>query len=163
MATVAEQLRETREKMNLSVYDVADATKIRTDHLRALEEGNYQVFAAPVYIRGFVRSYAGILRLDVRSLIDDLDHELSAEEKFCEPPSLTGKKKGFVDQVMLTLSKVNWLWVAIAFVVGISLLTASIAYRAWQTYQARDPLADLGPGLYQPENGSSGELLPLPK
>lgn len=163
MATVAEQLRETREKMNLSVYDVADATKIRTDHLRALEEGNYQVFAAPVYIRGFVRTYAGMLKLDVPRLIEDLDHELSAEEKFSDPPSLTGKKKGFVDRLMLILSKVNWLWVSIAFVVVISLLAASIGYRAWQTYQARDPLADLGSGLYQPENGSSGELLPLPK
>ena len=163
MASVAEQLREMREKMNLSIHDVADATKIRTDHVRALEEGNYQVFAAPVYIRGFVRSYAGILRLNVANLMRDLDHELSGEEKFCEPPSLTGKKKGIVDRIMLELSKVNWLWVTIAFLVGISLLTASIGYRAWQTYQARDPLSGLSSGLYQTDTESSGELLPLPK
>ena len=56
MSTVAEQLREAREAQNLTVYQVAEITKIRTDHIRALDEGNYDVFSAPVYIRGSVRS-----------------------------------------------------------------------------------------------------------
>ncbi|MDA1273649.1 MAG: helix-turn-helix domain-containing protein [Verrucomicrobia bacterium] len=163
MATVAEQLREAREKMNLSVYDVADVTKIRTDHLRALEEGNYQVFAAPVYIRGFVRSYGTMLKLNVVTLMDDLDEELSGEEKFSEPPSLTGKKKSAVDRAMLLMSKMNWLWITIALVVVFSLVTASIAYRSWQSYKTRDPLSGLSSGIVQPESEVSGELLPLPK
>lgn len=163
MATVAEQLREAREKLNLSVYDVADVTKIRTDHVRALEEGNYQVFAAPVYIRGFVRAYGSMLKLNVTQLMEDLDEELSGEEKFCEPPSLTGRKKSVVDQLMLLLSKMNWLWITVAFGIGISLLATSIAYRSWQNYKARDPLSGLSPGFVETGSEKSGELLPLPK
>ena len=41
MSTVAEQLRTAREAKNLTVQQVADVTKIRTDHVRALEEGDF--------------------------------------------------------------------------------------------------------------------------
>ena len=58
MASVAEQLRAAREAKNLTVSQVAETTKIRGDHIRALEEGNYNVFVAPVYSRGFIRTYA---------------------------------------------------------------------------------------------------------
>ena len=36
MPTVAEQLRTAREAQGLTVYQVAEITKIRTDHIRAL-------------------------------------------------------------------------------------------------------------------------------
>ena len=60
MSTVAEQLRQAREAQKLTVQEAGEITKIRTDHLRALEDGNFDVFSAPVYIRGFVRSYASV-------------------------------------------------------------------------------------------------------
>jgi cytoskeletal protein RodZ len=61
MPTVAEQLRAAREAKKLTVQQVADATKIRTDHIRALEEGNFSAFSAPIYIRGSVKNYATLL------------------------------------------------------------------------------------------------------
>ena len=64
MSTVAEQLRAAREAKNLSVEQIAEITKMRSDHVRALEEGNYGAFSAPVYIRGFVRTYSRLLKLD---------------------------------------------------------------------------------------------------
>ena len=67
MPTVAEQLRAAREAKNLSVNEVAEITKIRTDHIRALEEGNFDIFVAPVYIRGFARTYATLLKLGATS------------------------------------------------------------------------------------------------
>ena len=36
MSAVAEQLRQAREARNLTVQQVVEITKIRTDHLRAL-------------------------------------------------------------------------------------------------------------------------------
>ena len=44
MPTVAEQLRAAREATKLTIEQVADATKIRTDHIRALEQGNFSAF-----------------------------------------------------------------------------------------------------------------------
>ena len=69
MSTVAEQLRAAREAKKLTVQQVADATKMRTDHVRALEEGKFNVFSAPVYIRGSVKIYAKLLKLDEAPLL----------------------------------------------------------------------------------------------
>src|SRR5258706_14814822 len=43
MSAVSDQLRQARESQKISVQQVAEVTKIRTDHLRALEEGNFDV------------------------------------------------------------------------------------------------------------------------
>ena len=72
MPTVAELLRQAREEQKLNIYQVAEITKIKTDHIRALEAGQYDAFSAPVYIRGFVRTYAKALRLEkARELVED--------------------------------------------------------------------------------------------
>src|SRR5438874_2784080 len=106
MSTVAEQLRQARETQKLTVHQVAEITKIRTDHLRALEEGNFNVFSAPVYIRGFVRTCATLLKLDVPKVMSALDEELGRTEKFSEPPPLSDRPRGVLDFVMLQLSQV---------------------------------------------------------
>ena len=64
MATVGEQLKMAREAQRLTVTQVAEMTKIRSDHIRAIDQSNYDVFSAPVYIRGFVRTYASAVKLD---------------------------------------------------------------------------------------------------
>jgi cytoskeletal protein RodZ len=162
MSTVAEQLRTAREAHDLTVYQVAEITKIRTDHIRALEEGNYNAFAAPVYIRGFVRICAGVLKLDVPEVMAALDSELGRTEKFNEPPPLGNEPRGFVDVLMLQLSKVNWRVALPSLGAALLLLVAVLSYRAWRNHQSRDPLANLGPGLYQPKQKQSGDTLPLP-
>ena len=45
MSTVAEQLRQAREAQKLTIQELAEITKIRSDHIRALEEGNFNVFS----------------------------------------------------------------------------------------------------------------------
>src|ERR1700756_867586 len=106
MSSVAEQLRSAREAQKLTVYQVAEITKIRTDHIRALEEGNFDVFSAPVYIKGFVRTYATILKLDVPQVMAELDAELRQTQKFAEPPPLSDEPRGVLDFFTLQLSKV---------------------------------------------------------
>ncbi len=108
MSTVAEQLRQAREARNLTVQQVVEITKIRTDHLRALEEGNFDVFSAPVYIRGFVRTYSTLLKLDVPQIMAALEAELAQTTKFAEPPPLAERPRGVLDFLMLQLSKVDW-------------------------------------------------------
>ena len=89
MPTVAEQLRRAREEQKLNIYQVAEITKIKTDHIRALESGHYDTFSAPVYIRGFVRTYAKLLKLDESQIIADLETEMGQSQKFRELPPLT--------------------------------------------------------------------------
>jgi cytoskeleton protein RodZ len=159
MSTVAEQLRQAREAQNLTEQQIVEITKIRTDHLRAIEEGNYDVFSAPVYIRGFVRSYAKLLKLDVPQIMAALDGELAQTTKFAEPPPLTEHPRGTVDFVMLQLSKVDFRMVLI----GLGLVITLVAVvSVWAALRHRDPLKGLKPGMYQSSHGATGDTLPLP-
>jgi cytoskeletal protein RodZ len=162
MSTVAEQLRQAREAKNLTVHQVADITKIRTDHIRALEEGNFDVFSAPVYIRGFVRTYSTLLKMDVPKTMAALDAELGKTEKFSEPPPLTDQKKGPLDFVTLQLSKIDWRKGVI--VLGVVLVVAIIVSIIFALSQRRrqDPLNRLQPGVYQSGRTNTGETLPVP-
>ena len=161
MSTVAEQLRLAREARQLTIEQVAELTKIRTDRVRALEAGQYDSFSATIYIRGSVKNYARALKLDEAKLLAALDAELKGTEKFSEPPPLLEIKKNFLDALLLLLAKVNW---KLGFA-GLALLTllvlAGLGLWAWRHHQANDPLKNLPPAVYKPVN--SGDTLPLPK
>jgi cytoskeleton protein RodZ len=164
MPNVGDQLREARERQKLTVHDVANATNIKTDHVRAMEAGDWEQFSARVYIKGFVRTYATHLRVDVAGVLAQLEDELSRSAEFSEAPSLTGTKKGPVDWVMLQLSRVRW---AIVFPVllGIAVLVAAIyGLKAWQGHVKADPAKNLGPALHNTQRrpGGTPATLPLP-
>jgi cytoskeletal protein RodZ len=161
MATVSEQLRHARERQQLDIYQVAELTKIKTDHLRALESGNFEVFSAPVYVRGFIRTYATMLKLDPVQLLKDLESEQGQNGKLREPAPLTSDKRGSVDFLMLQLSRMNWR-TGVAAVAVLIFLVLAVALVRNRLRRPVDPLKDLGPTLYQSKPGRSGETLPLP-
>jgi cytoskeletal protein RodZ len=159
MSTVAEQLRAGREARKLTIPQVAQVTKIRTDHIRALEEGNFNLFSAPIYIRGSVKNYATLLKLDVLQIMAALNAELGRTEKFSEPPPLTEASNTPLDRLMFLLSKLNWRFGVVgAAVLGI-VLVAFVGSFAWRHHKRSDPLAGLPPAVYQSAN--SGQTLPL--
>jgi len=160
MPTVAEQLRAGREAKKLTIQQVADATKIRTDHIHALEEGNFNVFSAPVYIRGFVRNYATQLKLDVPQVMAALDAELGRTEKFSEPPPLVEQPKTVLDHLMDWLVKLNWRVGAAGLAAVGVVLVLVLAGLAWRHHNRSHPVVNLPPAVYQTTN--SGETLPLP-
>jgi cytoskeletal protein RodZ len=161
MSTVAEQLRQAREAKNLTVEQVAEMTKLRTDHVRALEEGRFNVFSATVYIRGSVKAYAKAMKLDEKPLLTTLDEELGRTEKFSEPPPLVETKKTFLDTLILLFAKLNWK-VGFAGVIAILVvIVAGMSFWAWRHHKTSDPLKNLPPAVYQPANSS--DTLPLPR
>jgi cytoskeletal protein RodZ len=160
MSTVAEQLRQAREAQKLTVQELAEITKIRTDHIRALEEGNFNIFSAPVYIRGFVRTVSTLLKLDVPQVMSALEAELGQTVKFREPPPLTAQPKTPVDFLMLQLSKMNLRKGGVLVVVVAIAVIAFLAVAINRHNRRTDPLSGLKPAVYQPTN--SGETLPVP-
>src|SRR5689334_16012767 len=151
MPTVAEQLRQAREAKKMTVHQVAEITKIRTDHIRAFEEGNFDVFSAPVYIRGFVRTYCSLLKLDTATMIAALDSELGQTQKFAEPPPLSDRKRGIVDFLTLQLSKLDWRVAAALGAVLVVVIGVTLGVVAWRHYRSSDPLKNLKPGMYEPK------------
>lgn len=159
MPTVAEQLRAAREAKKLTVQQVAESTKIRTDHIRALEDGNYNVFSAPIYIRGSVKSYATTLKLDLPKIMADLDRELKGTANFSEPPPLTEQSKSPVDHLMFWLSKLNWKVGAFVVVVAGIVVIFALAHTAFKHLRHHGQAPNLPPAVYQ--SSSSDQTLPL--
>ena len=70
--TVGEALAARRGERGLSIEQVAAATRIRAEHLRWLEADRFERFAAPVYAKGSLRTYATYLGLDSDELIEQM-------------------------------------------------------------------------------------------
>ena len=64
MESIGEFFRQVRETKGLTIDEVASKTRIRTDFVKALEDGNFAKLPDQVFARGFVRSYARSLGLD---------------------------------------------------------------------------------------------------
>jgi cytoskeleton protein RodZ len=161
MSTVAEQLRVAREAQGLTVQQVADAIKIRADHIGALEQGDFSVFSAPIYIRGSVKNYAKLLKLDLPPLLAELDAELGRTEKFSEPPPFTYESKKPLDRVIYLLAKLNLKWALAVVVLAGILAVVLVVHLVLKHHKSNDPLANLPPARYEP--ASTGNTLPLPK
>jgi cytoskeleton protein RodZ len=63
-ATLGEYLRATREHRNLSLMQVAEATRVRRVYLEAIERGDLSPLPSRPFAVGYVRAYARALGLD---------------------------------------------------------------------------------------------------
>ena len=163
MPSVGDQLRQGRESRQLSVSEVANSTNIKSDYIRAMEEGDWSAFSAPVYIKGFVRTYSTHLKLDVASVVEQLEAELRAHPDLAEPPSLTGRRRGVLDWVMLQFSRVRWV-IVFPVMVGLGVIVAGyFGLKVWRQQQG-SPAASgtLGSGLQQRGRPGVPTTLPLP-
>ena len=69
MESIGEFFKQVRETKGLTIDEVAAKTRIRTDFVKALEDGNFAKLPDQVFARGFVRSYARSLGLDEEDAI----------------------------------------------------------------------------------------------
>lgn len=65
MIRIGPSFAEERKRKNLSIEEVARATKIREEFLLAIEHGDFKDLPSPTYAYGFVRNYAKFLGLPV--------------------------------------------------------------------------------------------------
>jgi len=70
MPSLGDEFRVAREARGLSLSDVAEHLHIRSTYLQAIEEEDWSVIGAPVYIRGFIRTYARFLGIDSEHVIE---------------------------------------------------------------------------------------------
>lgn len=80
-------LRETRMAQNLAVADVARQLKLSAHQVEALEAGDFGRLPGPVFVRGFVRNYARLLKLDTEPLLQTVVAGLPREESLPALPS----------------------------------------------------------------------------
>lgn len=63
-AEFGEILTKERQKKGLSIGEISERLKLPARQIEALEKGSYEDLPEPVFIRGFLRSYARFLDLD---------------------------------------------------------------------------------------------------
>lgn len=63
------QLRAAREAAGLSLHDIADKLKLNTNMLQSLEAENIAELPAPAYVRGYLRSYAQLVKCDGEMIV----------------------------------------------------------------------------------------------
>lgn len=80
MISIGLQFQEERKSKNLSIEEVARATKIRAEFLTAIERGDYKKLPSPAYAHGFVSNYAKFLGLPVERSLAIFRREYNAEK-----------------------------------------------------------------------------------
>lgn len=64
MPTLGEELRHKREQQGITLADIADATRIGTRFLKAIETDNFSTLPGGIFTRSFIRAYAKHVHMD---------------------------------------------------------------------------------------------------
>lgn len=87
---VGSQLRAAREAARLSFDEVAHALKFSPRQIELLEADDYAALPGVTIVRGFVRSYARLLKLDPETLLRQLEAALPRAPVEVRPPDNMG-------------------------------------------------------------------------
>jgi cytoskeleton protein RodZ len=76
MKITGELLKSERIKLKLSQQDIAFALKLSPRTINAIEEGDIEALPAKTFVRGFVKSYAEMLKLDPNIVLSQFQEEM---------------------------------------------------------------------------------------
>jgi len=133
MPPLGDEFRAAREARHLSLSDVSEQIHIRSVYLRSIEDQDWAATAAPVYVRGFIRTYARFLGLDAEAAVAQYN-ELTGEV----PGAFSGPLRAGLPSSAAGPSL--WVWIAGAAAL---LLVAFVAYNYIQFQQAGGTAAHL--------------------
>jgi cytoskeletal protein RodZ len=123
MIKSGEKLQQARLEKGLSLEDVARATKIKTEFLSHLEDGEYQKLPSPSYASGFVRNYARFLRLPDEEILALFRREYDEDKAYKVLP------KGFEEKQNFPLFKFK---IRQAVLLSVIVLCLFSGYLLWQ-------------------------------
>lgn len=136
-------MRTAREEQGITLIEVENETKIRRKYILALENEEFDVLPGKVYVKGFIRNYAGFLGIDGDALVreyDELSHQPESVPVTEIPPPTSIEKPSRLRLGLLAITAV--------FLIGIMFY--------WLGSSGGAPLVDLS-GKEQKHNTSAGE------
>jgi cytoskeleton protein RodZ len=69
MGTLGAYLKKTRELHGISIEELASSTKINISILAAIESDDFKKLPAPIFVKGFIKSYLKYLGVDPKEAI----------------------------------------------------------------------------------------------
>ena len=136
-----EYLRAERERRNISIEQIASATKINIKLLHALEADSYDSLPAKPFVRGFVTNYARYIGLDPQEVLSRFETFLDENTglKFKRPadaPHIFVDRDGSSENSKTILAIIMGLFLVVGFVVVV-VLKPSIKHGKHANKQAK--------------------------
>ena len=75
---IGDEIRAARENTGFTLEQVSRETRVHISHLRAIEEMTPGLLGAPVYAKGYIKSYARFLGMDEQTTLDRYLSECAA-------------------------------------------------------------------------------------
>ena len=118
MENLGEYIKKEREKKGITLEEAAKATRIRKTYLQAIEGGDFSI-QSPVFMKGFLRSYAEFIGLDstdiigrYKGILEERQGKGKTEEHKLEPVRSSRK---YAVTAVITLSLIAVIVVAYIF------------------------------------------------
>jgi cytoskeletal protein RodZ len=151
MPALGEEFRSAREARGITLSEVAEQIHIRSVYLNAIENEEWSAIGAPVYVRGFIRTYARFLGLDAEDAVGRFNEAAPAERPTSTASVSLDEREG---------SGVS-LWAVLGTLVALALV-AFVAYEYWQYAHgggAKSPVAAAS-AAPQPQAAATGSQTP---
>lgn len=128
------QLRRTREKLGLTVDDVAAELRLSSFQIQALEDDDWDQLPGATYARGYLRSYARLIGLDADQLMagastQEIEMTSREPEIAARSPEASGRDAG--EPAAEAPAGAAWRWA------GVAVVLAVIAAGYWQYREGR--------------------------
>jgi cytoskeleton protein RodZ len=104
-----ERLAAVRESRGLSVGEIAQQLKLSPWQVEALEAGDHKRLPSPVFVRGFIRNYARLVKIDAADLLVTAEHQMPADV-----PLASATRAPSAEIPFPTQRRISWTRYAIA-------------------------------------------------
>ncbi len=122
MPALGDEFRSAREARGLTLSDVGEKIHIRSVYLNAIETEDWKAIGAPVYVRGFIRTYARFLGLDSEAAIAHYNEVVPPERPTATAVADDEREGG------------PSVWAVVAIVAAV-VLVAFVGYEWWSYAQ----------------------------
>lgn len=165
MQGIGEILKRAREEQGISLDEVAEATKIRSKYLRALEEEQFDALPGDVYARGFATAYLKYLGIKDRPDVLEAmkpkvkEPETPVQEEPEKPHKLapTPKRKNKTEHFEETPLNKNAKLIIILSLAAILLLFAVQGIYSKQMAELENPDEQIQQQVEEPQENQNDE------
>lgn len=152
MPALGEEFRSAREARGLTLSDVAEQIHIRSVYLNAIENEDWTAIGAPVYVRGFLRTYSRFLGLDAEAAVASFNRTVPAERTVAATQLAVNEERARRGPSIGVL-----LGTAVAVV-----LVIFVGYEYWMYVQGSSASSAVATATVQPGGAAAGSQSPVP-
>ncbi len=130
------RLAIARRKNGISAREIAKELRLDEPTVRALEQNDFEVFGAPVFVKGHLRKYAELVGVPIDDILSDY-YQLNRN---AGAPPVVGAPRKSANPVSLA----PWITIALVLTAG------AIAAYWWYTHVPAPPVVRIEPGVLAP-------------